>query len=480
MTSKLLVVYLATIIVIFNSCNKSDDLTTNPNNPSSSLTTFTASVIERIPNSATISWTESLNIGGTDIVRYKVLLNGQIVHTGLTQLKDTLYNLLSDNIYSGKVIAYTTSGDSTTADFTLPKINGIVIFGRNDGSRLMNVVEAYDIFSGVRLWRTITGPENSSLFNTPTISHDTVFITKSKTNDYSVYALNCKTGALLWSAVTSTGSNIITSVSYYQGKLYTTLNGKVICLNASTGQLIWTYQNATSNFDSPAMVTNGKVYVGTYNGGGSDIYALNSGDGSVAWHYQYTGSYGGRPLIKNNTVYFSTSTTFYALNEATGNLNWSRTADANFQCGSSPIFYNNTLISTGGYKGVFALNPLNGNTVWNFENGISPNILSLGNGNIYFGQSYSSTKRLTCINATTGVYMWQISGIPTFRTTFANNRIYIFGPFYDKIHIRDASTGSFIAEIGDPLNDYYNDTGAFVLYINDVPYYYSEHPNYGL
>jgi len=480
MNIRSLILYVIAFAAICSACNKPSDLPADPNNPSSHLSAFTATVVERIPTVAIISWTASQNLVGTDIVQYKVLLDGHVIHTGLNQLRDTLIDLLGANTYAGKVVAYTAAGDSTTADFSLPPINGFAIFGRNDGTTMKNVVEAYDVFSGVRLWHTVTGTENSSLFTMPTISHDTVFICKSNTYDFSVYALNCKTGALLWKAVPSTGSNGISAVCYFQGRLYATLNGKVICLNASNGQLLWTYQNATSNFDSYATAVNGKVYVGTYNGGGSDIYALNATDGSVAWHYQYIGSYAGRPLVNNGTVYFCTSTSMYALNESSGAVVWSRPADANFQCGSSPVLYNNTLITSGGDPGIFALNPATGATVWNYANGVSTGSPSYGNGNIYFGQDYSSTYKLTCINASTGTELWQVPGITSWATVFANNRVYVFGPFLDRIHIRDATNGSFIDEIGDPFNHYYNDTGSFALYINDLPYYHPEHPNYKL
>ena len=477
---KQLLICLATTLIVLGACKKNSDVSRDPINPSGNLTSFTASVVERIPTSAVISWTECVDIVNAGVVKYKVLLDGQVIHTDLSQLRDTLYNITGDNVYAGKVIAYTANGDSTSADFSLPKINGMAIFGRTDNSVIKNVVEAYDIFTGARLWRTITGTANSSLFTMPTISHDTLFICKSQTNDYSVYALNCKTGALLWSAVPSSGSNVITTVCYYQGKLYATLNGKVICLNAATGQLLWTYQNASSNFDSRAMVENGRVYVGTYNGGGSDLYALNADNGSVAWHYTFAGSYAGRPLINNGNLYFCTSTDMYELTEATGTMIWDRPADANFQCGSSPVMYNNTLITSGGDPGIFALNPSTGATIWNYANGVSTGSPSFGNGNIYFGQDYSSTKKLTCINGSTGAELWQVDGIPTFYSTFAKNRIYLFGPFYDQIDIRDAATGYPLDNIGDPNNHYYNVTGAFTLYINDSAYYHPEHPNFKL
>lgn len=467
------------VIYFFPSCSKPD------NSPAPGggggtpgfLTPFTVTVTERIPDRAIISWTACINTINADAVYYKVTLNGQLVHTGLTQTKDTLNNLVSTSAYQGQVIAYISNGTSIAADFILQKIDGVLVMGRNDGTS--EVVESFDIYTGVRLWRTLTGTfSNSSYYGTPTISNDTVFITKSKTSDFSLFALNVKTGAFLWKGIPSAGSNYISDVAYYNGKLYTVLDGKLLCINSKNGQVLWTYQGST-DFELAPSVRNGKVYVGYYyNGGGTVLHVLNAETGAIIWQYTYQGLYQGHAIVNNGTLYFVTSAAVYAFKESDGTLLWRRNSDAGFQCAQSPVIYNNEQIITGGAEnfGFYGINKNNGTTIWNTTSAGSSFPITLDGSTLYFAQYYFGFPgELKAMKANTGQIIWTRSNLDARSPVAVNNRLYAYQNSRSRVVVYDGLTGGAMLEIGPSY--YFNESG-FVIIINDKPYYPSRHPDY--
>lgn len=464
------------LILLVNSCKKPGN-DPGPGNTSGGLTPISVSVEERIPDRAIISWTASVNTISTETVKYRVYLGGQVVHSGLFQTRDTLLNLVAASAYTGKVVAYT-STDSTMADFVLDKIDGGLIIGRYDGGVNSEVVECYDIYNGTRLWRTVTGTYNTNPYGSPTVSNDTVFITHSNSNNFSVFALNAKTGVLLWKAVNSGGTNTISDASYYNGKLYVVLNGKLICMDARNGQQQWTYQAAQPFFGAPA-VRNGRVYAGGYyNGGGSILYALNADNGNIAWQYNYAGVFQGHAIVNNGSLIFVTGAAVYSLKESDGSLNWKRVSDATFQSAQSPVIYNNQLIITGGTAnlGYFGIDKLNGNTVWNFASGGASFAPAVDGNNLYFSDYYyGGPNHFKAINAATGAQLWDYNNINIRYPVAVNNRLYAFVQGRTRVVVYDCSTGYGITEMGYP---YLFDETGFVVIINDKPYYPSSHPNY--
>jgi outer membrane protein assembly factor BamB len=59
-------------------------------------------------------------------------------------------------------------------------------------------------------------------------------------------------------------------------------DNKVYCLNAKTGEKIWSYETDDSIVSSPAVI-NGKVYIGSADG---KVYCLRAKDGEKIWSYK--------------------------------------------------------------------------------------------------------------------------------------------------------------------------------------------------
>jgi len=96
--------------------------------------------------------------------------------------------------------------------------------------------------------------------------------------DASLYALNAKSGAKIWSY--TTGDNVFSSPAIWDGVVYVGSGDySVYALKALTGTEIWNYTTGSSVESSPA-VSNGTVYVGSVD---DSVYALNAVTGAIIY-----------------------------------------------------------------------------------------------------------------------------------------------------------------------------------------------------
>ena len=174
----------------------------------------------------------------------------------------------------------------------------------------------------------------------------------------------------------------------YEDTVYAgTLDGRVVALNSSTGNLEWAYSIApvtspssglscgdtslpTAIYGTP-VVDRDLVYIGTYSG---EVYALNTADGEYTWVYPpkgegYMGAVVGSPVIANGIIYTSSSDgKVYALNTSNGKSKWETDRTLADKLWTSPTVAGSTLyVSTfDGY--IYALSLDTGGLLdWSFE-----------------------------------------------------------------------------------------------------------------
>ena len=155
---------------------------------------------------------------------------------------------------------------------TAPAVaNGVVYVGTDNGS-----VFALDARTGTVLWSyTTAGFVQSS----PAVANGVVYFGSA---DNNVYALNASTGAKLWSYATGSGWPVTSSPAVANGVVYVGSDDhNVYALNATTGALLWSYTTGGCVDSSPA-VANGVVYVGSDD---HNVYALNASTGAKLWSY---------------------------------------------------------------------------------------------------------------------------------------------------------------------------------------------------
>ncbi len=98
-------------------------------------------------------------------------------------------------------------------------------------------------------------------------------------------------------------------------------NGNLYALNATTGELLWTYTIAVAGpgVDYSPAVANGVVYVGPADG---SLYALNSANGALLWTFPGAVT---PPTVANGVVYFGCGSYVCAVNATTGAPLWQYT-----------------------------------------------------------------------------------------------------------------------------------------------------------
>jgi hypothetical protein len=114
--------FLALLLIsgVSFSCQKPAD---EPPPSDKKLGPFTVTVSNRVATTATLNWTKPANNNNTDTIKYKVVVGNSVVASDLTATTYGLTNLVAGNSYTGKVISYTKSGDTSSSSFFVPTYN---------------------------------------------------------------------------------------------------------------------------------------------------------------------------------------------------------------------------------------------------------------------------------------------------------------------------------------------------------------------
>lgn len=194
-------------------------------------------------------------------------------------------------------------------------------------------VYAIDIRTGRIVWRTKTSDEVNA---SPAYAGGTVYVGD---NSGTITALAAQTGSVRWRATSF--SNFTSGREYFYatpsvayGRVYAAnTDGTVYAFGAHTGNLLWARHVGTYVYTAPA-IWNRRIYVGTYDGA---FLALDAATGDVRWRREMPAAVHGAPTVMDGLVYFSTcglcgqrgqrgakkgpSKTF-ALDALTGKLEW--------------------------------------------------------------------------------------------------------------------------------------------------------------
>jgi len=235
-------------------------------------------------------------------------LTGGAVYSSPTVISGVAYigsndgNLYALNSSTGALLwKYATGG----AVASTPAVaDGVVYFGSNDGNAY-----ALNASSGAKLWSYYVGGNYTpDLFTqSPAVDNGLVYV-GSGDADY-LYALNASTGAKVWSQYIGSGFTPISSPAIALGVLYIgSGDGNLYALNDKTGAVLWTYNTYNRVGTSPA-VANGVVYFGTNNW---ILYAADAITGAILWQYDTTSVTDCSPVIADGVLYFCAgNTTFF-------------------------------------------------------------------------------------------------------------------------------------------------------------------------
>jgi len=182
---------------------------------------------------------------------------------------------------------------------------------------------------------------------------------------------------------------VTTSPIYWDRKLYFGTNRRqFFCVNARSGDSIWTFKARAAIHASPAIRDPLVVFADDK----GNVYALDVSSGITFWQTSLDGSIFSHPVLDDSMVFVGTvSGLFVALDQKTGKVRWQTQLNGSIY--SSPSLYQNFLyVGTNGHE-VVALRKTDGSILWRFQtDGIvntvplsSPDYIYVGSwdGNLY-------------------------------------------------------------------------------------------------
>ncbi|MEM4258306.1 MAG: PQQ-binding-like beta-propeller repeat protein [Candidatus Thermoplasmatota archaeon] len=249
---------------------------------------------------------------------------------------------------------------------------------------------------------------------------------------------------LKWSTEIN-ASQILSSPAVVDGYVYFgASDGKLYCLAARNGQIIWTYTTAGAIKSSPAVVSN-KVYFGSTDG---VVYCLDAATGSLIWSYKTQDMIDvSSPVVAGNRVYIgSCDMQIYCLDAFDGRCIWSFQTQGVIY--SSPAVVNNRVYIGSNDKNMYCLDAIgNGdgttNTIWIYTAGHSIRTTpTIASGKVFFG-CYDN--HIYCVDAQgdgTGgtTLLWKYRyGDFRMRSSpaFFNDKVFVYG--FDSVYCLDAN-----------------------------------------
>jgi outer membrane protein assembly factor BamB len=322
-------------------------------------------------------------------------------HSGFNPLETTL----SPKTVPGLKKAWTlTTGGPINGG--IAESNGLLYFG----TQLDDKAYAVNASTGAVRW---VFPTAGYVFTSPAVVGGVVYLSSAGNRFADIYALNAKTGKLIWTYHVPSVPGYLADPIVDGGLLYVdveTFSGdEIFAFDALTGAVHWTVQLPSLSGKPPAAV-GGAVYVGAYNG---SVYALKASDGSIKWAISVGKSTGGLS-VSGTRVYVGgadgTSNTLYALNAKTGSKVWSFPVVNRRTVGfSDPTLANGKLYVAGGEgNGIaaYALNATTGSRLWTTALVCcNVNSAAVANGVVYL----TSNDQVIAFDAGSGKQLWQSS-----------------------------------------------------------------------
>ncbi len=216
-------------------------------------------------------------------------------------------------------------------------------------------------------------------------------------------------------------------------------SGKVYCLDAKTGDLIWQYTSRYGLHATPA-VDDGRVYVCSglwfYQNDSvrlirlGDAFCLDAEDGNLIWEVLDCGYVEGGPVVIDGNMYFSSKIYYpkkisktYCLNASSGEEIWNRTLLHT----RGPVAISDGKVYVGLTEGegattekLMCLDASNGKDIWSWDEGDRDEIIAaptVVNGKVYVatkgygvitpdGDKYF-TGGVYCLDAENGNLLWK-------------------------------------------------------------------------
>ena len=277
------------------------------------------------------------------------ILNWPIFHHDLSRLgysgsiapssSNLIWSFRTGNyVYSSPAVAE----DGTTYVGTAP--------GTGDGGSLYAIN-----LDGTLKWSFATG---GGIYSSAAIGPDNTIYVGS--DDYKLYALY-DNGSLKW--FYNTGGFVQSSPAVdANGDIYVGSSTGMFALKTD-GTLKWSY--ATGTVTSSPAVTNGRVYVGSYD---DKVYCLNAENGSPIWSFITGGAIYSSPAVAYGKIFIgSRDRNVYCLDAENGTQVWSYTTN-NAVWSSPAVAQGKVFVGSSDYE-IYCFDAENGSLGWKFTTG---------------------------------------------------------------------------------------------------------------
>ena len=285
--------------------------------------------------------------------------------------------------------------------------DGLLYFG----TQLDDKAYAVNASTGAVRW---VFPTAGYVFTSPAVLGGVVYLSSAGNRFADIYALNAKTGKLIWTYHVASVPGYMTDPVVDGGVVYVDVEtftvDEIFAFDALTGTVRWTV-DLPSLSGKPPAAAGGFVYFGACDDG--SVYALKASDGSIKWTASVGKSVGGLS-VSGTMVYVSgadgTSNTLYALNAKTGSKVWSFPVVNRRTVGfSDPALANGKLFVAGGEGNgiaVYALNGTTGSLLWTTALVCcNVNSAAVANGVVYL----TSNDQVIAFDAGSGKQLWHSS-----------------------------------------------------------------------
>ena len=227
--------------------------------------------------------------------------------------------------------------------------------------------------------------------------------------------------------------------------------------DASNGKELWSYQAPFRSITDLA-VSDGKVYFGSWGGGGykdaagnqlpeDSLIALDVSNGKLLWKTSVPIFY-STPVAGNGKVFINSGYSALAFDSTNGNIIWNYTAKDALT--SPPTLVNDILYIRGRDANLYALRAENGEEIWSYraDGGFSSAIVVNG---IVFAPC--SDRQIYSLNAVSGAKLWSRDTTPP-EFAWVNYTSYSTPFYYDGAIYFTSSSGQHIhnSEVTGPDN----------------------------
>jgi outer membrane protein assembly factor BamB len=238
-----------------------------------------------------------------------------------------------------------------------------------------------------------------------------------------MYALDAKTGRLIWKFKTS--DKVLSCACVYKGRVYFGSNDhNMYCLDARTGELIWKFKTM-GEVIVKALVAEGRLYFGSYD---QNQYCLDAISGRQIWKFQTQGIIICKHyLLHEGRLYFPSFDNFLrAVDAETGRLIWKFPTGKFGGMVTGPHLHNGVLYQSNREGVIYAIST-DGKEMWNWRINESLADLIVFENKIFVG---SEDDNLYCIDLK-GKELWRFrtQGIIRWNPTGWNGKIYF--PSFD-------------------------------------------------